>query len=151
MGCDGGSPPLPSPLPVFALLQLPLSSSIPLYVSNPSEQMGGGENKRHASLLRCYNTVNQAPPLPLTSCPLPIMLFSLLSTFQPALPQSLPPSHCLSIIIISLFAPPPLMALSVSPLIGLTICLSVLPFITTNNYWPFMHPRQKTFLAFFTF
>lgn len=53
---------------------LPLSSSsVPLYMSNPDEQMGGGEKKNgHARLLRCYNTVNQSPPPSLTSYPFSI-------------------------------------------------------------------------------
>ena len=57
----------------LASYSLPLSSSVPLYMSNPDEQMGGGEKKNgHARLLRCYNTVNQSPPPSLTSYPFPI-------------------------------------------------------------------------------
>lgn len=79
---------------LFALPQHPLSSSsssTPLYMSNPDEQMDGVEKKKgHASLLRCHNvSINPLPPA-LTSCPDPIpsCTFSLLSTFQPDLPVS---------------------------------------------------------------
>lgn len=49
-------------------LQVPLSStsSIPLPMNNPNEQMGGGEN---ASLLRCCNAVSRSHPPSLTFSP----------------------------------------------------------------------------------
>lgn len=97
------------------------------WMEEKKKKGGGGEGWGHASLLRRYNTVN------LTSCPLSIMLFSLLSTFQPALPQSRP-SHCLSFIIMSSYLPCLLRWCYQS--VHRSVWPSVWPSISTNNYWP---------------
>lgn len=60
-----------------ALLRRPLSSSIPLYVSNPDEQMGGGGKKGACQLVALLLHRQSAPPPHLASRP--TMLFPLLS------------------------------------------------------------------------
>lgn len=84
----------------------PLSSSPSLSLSNPDEQMGGGEGEKktgHGSLLRRYNTVNQSPP-PQLSPPAPFPSCSFLSCqhFSQLYLNLLSP-HTLSFIIMSLY------------------------------------------------
>lgn len=57
---------------LLSLLQLPLSSSIPVYMSNPDEQMDGGKKKKGGMPACCPAITPSISPLPLS----PHALFS---------------------------------------------------------------------------